>query len=117
MFQSRDRKGAVLAVSALANAQTISHADRPASIAPKRRPTAVQYSKNMELIFEVRDAEEGGYFARALGHGVFTEAETWNELRANVREAVELHFEDEPVRPRLVQLHYVKDELMDLEAA
>ena len=71
----------------------------------------------MELIFEVRDAEEGGYFARALGHGVFTEAETWDELRANVKEAVELHFEDEPVRPRLVQLHYVKDELMDLEAA
>ena len=89
-----------------------------ASNAPKRRaqPT-VLYSKNMELIFEVRDAEEGGYFARALGHGVFTEAETWDELRANVKEAVDLHFEDEPVRPRLVQLHYVKDELMDLEAA
>ena len=36
----------------------------------------------MELIFEVRDAEEGGYCARALGHGIFTEAETWEELRA-----------------------------------
>jgi hypothetical protein len=59
----------------------------------------------MELIFEVRDAEEGGYCARALGHAVFTEAETWEELRANVLEAVSLHFEDCPVRPRLVLIN------------
>jgi predicted RNase H-like HicB family nuclease len=42
----------------------------------------------MELIFEVRDAEEGGYWARALGHAIFTEGETWDELRSNVREAI-----------------------------
>jgi predicted RNase H-like HicB family nuclease len=71
----------------------------------------------MELIFEVRDAEEGGYCARALGAAIFTEAETWEELRANVLEATSLHFEDAPVYPRLVQLHYVKDELIPVEAA
>ena len=71
----------------------------------------------MELIFEVRDAEEGGYCARALGHAIFTEAETWDELRAKVQEAVALQFEDEPVQPRLLQLHYVKDELIPVEAA
>ena len=71
----------------------------------------------MELIFEVRDAEEGGYFARALGHSIFTEADTWDELRANVLEATSLHFEDDSMRPRLVQLHYVKDELIPVEAA
>lgn len=71
----------------------------------------------MELIFEVRDAEEGGYCARALGHAIFTEAETWDELRANVLEATSLHFEDGAVPPRLVQLHYVKDELIPVEAA
>ena len=71
----------------------------------------------MELIFEVRDAEEGGYYARALGHPVFTQAETWDELRANVREATALHFEDSDERPRVIQLHYVKDELVPLEAA
>ena len=48
----------------------------------------------MELIFEVRDAEEGGFCARALGHGIFTQAEIWEELRANVLEAATLHFED-----------------------
>ncbi|HKW99387.1 MAG TPA: hypothetical protein VJN43_16725 [Bryobacteraceae bacterium] len=62
----------------------------------------------MELIFEVRDAEEGGYCARALGHPIFTQGETWKELRANVAEATSLHFEDGPVQPRLVQLHYTR---------
>ena len=77
----------------------------------------IRYSMDMELIFEVRDADEGGYCARALGHAIFTEAETWEELRANVLEATSLHFEDSPVHPRLVQLHYVKDELISVEAA
>lgn len=53
----------------------------------------------MELIFEIRDAEEGGYYARAVGQGIFTEADTWEELRANLLEAVSLHFEDAPTRP------------------
>lgn len=76
-----------------------------------------RYSIVMELIFEIHDAEEGGFYARALGHAIFTEGETWEELRANVLEAVSLHFEDAPSRPRLVQMHYVKDELIPLEAA
>jgi hypothetical protein len=71
----------------------------------------------MELIFEVRDAEEGGFFARALGHRIFTEGENWDDLRANLLQAVSLHFEDATTRPRLVQMHYVKDELIPLEAA
>jgi hypothetical protein len=72
---------------------------------------------DVELIFEVRDADEGGYYARALGHAIFTEAESWDELRNNVLEAISLHFEDGPAYSRLVQLHYVKDELIPVEAA
>jgi hypothetical protein len=53
---------------------------------------------------------------RALGYAIFTQGESW-ELRANVLEAASLHFEDEPVQPRLVQLHYVKGELIPVEAA
>lgn len=71
----------------------------------------------MELIFEVRDAEEGGYCARALGYAIFTEADSWEELRGNVLEATALHFEDRAEQPRLVQLHYVKDELIPVVAA
>jgi len=70
----------------------------------------------MELIFEIRDAEEGGYCGRALGHAIFTEGDTWEELRANVLEAASLHFEDSETRPRMIQLHYVKDELIPVEA-
>ena len=71
----------------------------------------------MELVFEVWDAEEGGYFARALGHSIFTRADTWDELRGNVLEATSLHFEDLPDSPHAVQLHYVRDELIPLAAA
>jgi hypothetical protein len=71
----------------------------------------------MEVIFEIRDAEEGGYSARALGHAIFTGAETWEELRENVLEAVAVHFEDGVCAPRLIQLHYIKDELIPVEAA
>jgi predicted RNase H-like HicB family nuclease len=71
----------------------------------------------MELIFEVRDAEEGGYCARALGHSIFTQADTWEELRINVVQATSLHFEDSTTHPSVIQLHYVKDELIPVEAA
>jgi len=71
----------------------------------------------MDLIFEVRDAEEGGYNAHALGHAIFTQAETWEELRANVVEATSLHFEEATTHPSVIQLHYVKDELIPVEAA
>lgn len=70
----------------------------------------------MEVIFEVRDADEGGLFARALGHVIFTHAACWDDLRNNVIEAVLLHFEEDPVQPRIIQLHFVKDELIHLEA-
>jgi hypothetical protein len=71
----------------------------------------------VQLTFEIRDTEERGYCARALGHGIFTEAETWNELRENVLEAVSLHFEDAAIRPRIVQLHCIWDELIPVEAS
>ena len=37
------------------------------------------YSMSMDLIFEVRDVDEGGYCVRALGHPIFTEAQTWED--------------------------------------
>jgi predicted RNase H-like HicB family nuclease len=65
-----------------------------------------------EIIFEVNEAEEGGYLARALGYSIFTEGETWDELRQMVRDAVACHFEDAPSRPRLIRLHFVRDEVV-----
>ena len=65
----------------------------------------------------IRDAEEGGFRASALSHAIFTEAETWEDLRASVLEAARLHFRDGPAQPRLVQLHYGRDELIPVETA
>lgn len=50
-----------------------------------------------------------------MGHAIFTQAENWEELRANVIEATAAHFEETSVHPQLVQLHYVKDELIPVE--
>jgi hypothetical protein len=47
-----------------------------------------------EIIFLVEEAEEGGYTARAVSHSIFTEADTLDELRGNIREAVECHFDE-----------------------
>lgn len=47
-----------------------------------------------EIIFLVEEAPEGGYTARAMGEAIFTEADTLDELRTNVREAVECHFDE-----------------------
>jgi len=84
-------------------------------VSPRKR--LFRYAISMELIFEVREAEEGGYVARALGQSIFTEAETWAELRDNVLEVTSLHFEDAAAMPKLIQLHFVKDELIAVEAA
>ena len=64
-----------------------------------------------EIVFLVEDAPEGGFVARALGHSIFTEADSFAELREQVRDAVQCHF-DENQRPTLIRLHYVKDEVL-----
>ena len=66
---------------------------------------------NSEIIFEVQESPEGGFEARALGHAIFTEADTMDELRAMVQDAVRCHF-DEPKRPAVIRLHVVKDEVI-----
>ena len=67
-----------------------------------------------ELIFVVNEAEEGGYIAKCLTQSIFTEGETMDELRVNVKLAVNCHFEDESHAPTLIRLHFVKDELISL---
>lgn len=67
-----------------------------------------------EIIFEVHeDDAEGGFVARALGQSIVTQAETWDELRRNIRDAVLCHF-DEGQAPRVIRLHRVMDEVMAL---
>ena len=66
-----------------------------------------------EIIFEVREDEvDGGYTASALGFGIHTEAESMDELRANVREAVDCYFDETQPAPKLIRLHFVRDEVL-----
>ena len=64
-----------------------------------------------EIIFIVEEAPEGGLLARALGESVFTQAESREELHAQVRNAVRCHFQ-EGVAPKLIRLHFVRDEVI-----
>lgn len=66
---------------------------------------------NSEIIFIVQESLEGGYEATALGHSIFTAANTVEELRVMVKDAVECHFEEE-IRPKIIRLHFVREELL-----
>ncbi|HRI27254.1 MAG TPA: hypothetical protein PK239_03540 [Chitinophagales bacterium] len=66
---------------------------------------------NAEIIFVVEETPESTYIARALGHSIYTEADTLPELRAMVRDAVLCHF-NENEKPTLIRLHFVKQELI-----
>jgi predicted RNase H-like HicB family nuclease len=66
-----------------------------------------------ELIFLIENSDEGGYTARALGYSIYTEGETLDELRENIRDAIKCHFGSDDF-PHVVRLHMVKDEIMAL---
>jgi hypothetical protein len=64
-----------------------------------------------ELVFEVTQEADGGYTAEALGESIFTQADTWEQLRNNVREAVEaFYFDSTP--PTSIRLRLVRDEVL-----
>ncbi|MDI1248619.1 MAG: hypothetical protein PSV13_07015 [Lacunisphaera sp.] len=66
-----------------------------------------------EIIFEVREDEaDGGYTAAALGVGVHTQGESLEELRANVKEAVDCYFDETMDAPKVIRLHFVRDEVL-----
>jgi len=64
-----------------------------------------------EIIFAVQESLEGGFEARALSHSIYTEAETLDELKKKVQDAVRCHFEEKD-RPALIRMHLVTDEVI-----
>jgi len=64
-----------------------------------------------ELVFEVTQEADGGFVAEALGESIFTEADTWEQLRVNVREAVAAFYFD-CAAPSRLRLHLVRDEVL-----
>jgi predicted RNase H-like HicB family nuclease len=65
-----------------------------------------------EIIFLVEDDQDGGYIAKAMGESIFTQADSIQELRELIKDAVHCHYPDEHNRPKLIRLHIVRDEVI-----
>ncbi len=65
----------------------------------------------MEIVFSITQEADGGFVAECLSQDIFTQGDTWDELRANVKEAVRAFFFDLP-KPTAIRLHLVRDEVL-----
>lgn len=64
-----------------------------------------------EIIFVVEEDLEGGFNARALSEPIFTQGESVEELRTNIKDAVDCHFEPD-AKPKMIRLHFVSEEVL-----
>ena len=64
-----------------------------------------------ELIFEVTQEADGGYCAECLTEAIFTQGDTWEELRENVKEAVAAFYFDRAHRAQC-RLRLVRDDVV-----
>jgi predicted RNase H-like HicB family nuclease len=64
-----------------------------------------------EIVFEVVQEADGGFTAEAIGESIFTQADSWDELRANAREAVQVFYFDS-IPPASIRLRLVRDEVL-----
>lgn len=71
------------------------------------------HARISELVFEVIQEADGGYVAECLTESIVTQGDTWEELRANVKDAVEGYFFDGP-KPSSIRLHLVRDEILSM---
>ncbi len=64
-----------------------------------------------DFAFDVTEEAGGGYVAEFLNENIATQGDTWEELRANVKEAIEAYFFDGP-KPKYIRLHFVRNKLL-----
>ena len=64
-----------------------------------------------EIIFEITQEGDGGFVAECLTEPIFTQGDTWEELRNQVRDAVDGYFFDQS-KPETIRLHFVRDEVL-----
>jgi predicted RNase H-like HicB family nuclease len=65
-----------------------------------------------EIVFEITQEADGGFSAECLTESIFTQGESWQQLRANVKEAVDGFYFDR-AKPRNIRLHLVRDEVLE----
>ena len=64
-----------------------------------------------EIIFEVTEEADGGFVAECLTEPIFSQADTWDQLRDEVKDAVSAYFFD-GARPSHIRLHLVRNEVL-----
>lgn len=71
-----------------------------------------------ELVFEITQEEDGGFCAKSIGEGIYTQGDTWDELREMILDATHLYFQDQPSNaPTAIRLHLLRDEVLPLRDA
>ncbi len=65
-----------------------------------------------EIVFEVTQEADGGFVAECLTESIFTQADHWEELRRNVKEAVAAFYFDHGQPPSAIRLHLDRDEIV-----
>jgi predicted RNase H-like HicB family nuclease len=68
-------------------------------------------SPAMEIVFSITQEADGGFVGECLSHDIFTQGDSWEALRTNVKEAVDAYFFDQP-RLASIRLHLVRDEVL-----
>jgi hypothetical protein len=69
--------------------------------------------RDSELVFEVTEEADGGYVAECLTESIVTQGDTWEELRAMVKDAVDAYYFDGP-KPQWIRLHLVHNEVLSM---
>ena len=64
-----------------------------------------------QIIFTVQESVDGGYEATAVGHHIFTQGETWDDLKEMVQDAVRCHFADSDA-PKIIRLLFTREEVL-----
>lgn len=62
----------------------------------------------VEVVFEAQE-DDGGFCAGCLTENIFTQGDTWEDLRGNVLEAARAYFDHSA--PQRIRLHLVRDEM------
>lgn len=65
-----------------------------------------------EIIFQVNQDINGGFTADCVTEAISAKANTWEELRRNVKKAVAAFYVDRIKRPKRVHLQLLRDEVL-----
>ena len=63
-----------------------------------------------EVIFMVEESQETGYIAKGLGVSIYTQAETIEELKTFVVDAMHCHYGND--KKRIIRLHIIREEIL-----